>query len=64
MFIIQVLWIKSEYNSNCGKIQTYHFKSCLQSVEIDFVCSCSQFICLSITIPVFCHFKRRGLGYK
>ncbi|XP_073323098.1 leukocyte surface antigen CD53-like [Pagrus major] len=23
-----------------------------------------QFICLSITVPLFCHFSRRGLGYK
>ncbi|CAJ1068756.1 leukocyte surface antigen CD53-like isoform X1 [Xyrichtys novacula] len=23
-----------------------------------------QVICLSITIPLFCHFKRRGLGYQ
>ncbi|XP_034548432.1 leukocyte surface antigen CD53-like isoform X2 [Notolabrus celidotus] len=23
-----------------------------------------QFICLSITVPLFCHFKRRGLGYQ
>ncbi|KAM7018850.1 leukocyte surface antigen CD53-like [Tautogolabrus adspersus] len=23
-----------------------------------------QFICLSISIPLFCHFKRRGLGYQ
>ncbi|XP_041854446.1 leukocyte surface antigen CD53-like [Melanotaenia boesemani] len=23
-----------------------------------------QFVCLSITIPLFCHFKRRGLGYQ
>ncbi|XP_039660380.1 leukocyte surface antigen CD53-like [Perca fluviatilis] len=23
-----------------------------------------QFICLSITVPLFCHFSRRGLGYQ
>ncbi|KAM3611174.1 uncharacterized protein V6R79_014531 [Siganus canaliculatus] len=23
-----------------------------------------QFVCLSITIPVFCHFRRRGVGYQ
>ncbi|XP_036954854.1 leukocyte surface antigen CD53-like isoform X1 [Acanthopagrus latus] len=23
-----------------------------------------QFICLSITVPLFCHFSRHGLGYK
>ncbi|XP_047236481.1 leukocyte surface antigen CD53-like isoform X2 [Girardinichthys multiradiatus] len=23
-----------------------------------------QFVCLSITIPLFCHFSRRGLGYQ
>uniref|UniRef100_A0A3B5LRN9 Tetraspanin n=1 Tax=Xiphophorus couchianus TaxID=32473 RepID=A0A3B5LRN9_9TELE len=25
---------------------------------------CFQFVCLSVTIPLFCHFRRRGLGYK
>lgn len=23
-----------------------------------------QFVCLSVTIPLFCHFSRRGLGYQ
>lgn len=23
-----------------------------------------QFVCISITIPLFCHFSRRGLGYQ
>ncbi|XP_054466134.1 leukocyte surface antigen CD53-like [Anoplopoma fimbria] len=23
-----------------------------------------QFICLSVTVPLFCHFSRRGLGYQ
>ncbi|XP_008415540.1 leukocyte surface antigen CD53-like isoform X1 [Poecilia reticulata] len=23
-----------------------------------------QFMCLSVTVPLFCHFRRRGLGYK
>ncbi|XP_014833183.1 PREDICTED: leukocyte surface antigen CD53-like isoform X2 [Poecilia mexicana] len=23
-----------------------------------------QFVCLSVTVPLFCHFRRRGLGYK
>lgn len=29
-----------------------------------FLIVCLQFACLSVTFPLFCHFSRRGLGYK
>uniref|UniRef100_A0A3B3VLT6 Leukocyte surface antigen CD53-like n=1 Tax=Poecilia latipinna TaxID=48699 RepID=A0A3B3VLT6_9TELE len=43
-------WFASNYLSTASGVHSHHL--------------CFQFVCLSVTVPLFCHFRRRGLGYK
>lgn len=51
-----------KFSSNIEYTVEYIVKSfCVITALILFV---SQFICLCVTIPLFCHLSRQGLGYK
>lgn len=56
---------ESNWQEGClDKLKDYFARNYLSTGAGVITMFIIQFVCLSVTIPLFCHFKRRGLGYK